>query len=116
MRSILKRVALVLCLLIFAACTSWWQATQQPLRELEGKRVRLTTRDSTKVTGALFLVDSLGMVDLYVAGPNPRSVLFDTSQIVRVEKHRISNWMGPPLVAAGLLVLIALGNYVERSL
>lgn len=90
MLSRLNRCWFVTVLILYVTSCTSWQATQLPLRDLEGNRLRLTTRDSTKVTGKLVHADSLGMVVLDEPFPQRFRVIGDTSRVVGIETRAFS--------------------------
>ena len=101
----LRRIATLITLLNFVGCTAW-TATHEPLRDLEGEKVRLTTVGGVKASGVLAHADSAGAAVL-VEGRELRIVV-DTGKVIGVEKRSFQAWPTVALgvVAAGAVTLI----------
>ena len=63
MQLLLAGFGVVLLVLNLIGCSSW-QARRVPLSELEGKRVRITSKAGEKIVGKLQDADSLGFAVL----------------------------------------------------
>ena len=97
MSFLIQRTALMLLLANFVGCSSW-RATNSPLGDLEGERVRLTLSDDKKVGGLLVDSDSLGLAILQA--PVVRSTV-PIANITAVEKREINTWATAGLIVVG---------------
>ena len=114
MQLFLARAGVALLVLNLVGCTSW-QATQVTLSELEGKQVRVTTKEGKRQEGELTDADSLGfaVVRTKVAfksrygttSTKPGVSTFDTTKITVVEHRARSSSRTFAMVFSGLLVL-----------
>ena len=111
MRLLLARCAIVLLVICLANCSAW-HATQAPLPELAGKKIRVTTRGGDKQEGKLVQADSLGFAVLQDGSLKSGASTIDTTTIVVVEKRGFSAGRTFALVAApfafvGVLYILA---------
>jgi hypothetical protein len=122
MRLLLARSGVALLVISLVNCSAW-HATQEPLSELEGKRVRITTKSGERQEGRLADADSLGLAVLqlenefkkrYSVLPQPSVLAFDTTTITAVEKraHSPSRTMALYLmIPVGLVLVLGLVAY-----
>lgn len=86
MQLLLARCGIVLLAVCLVNCSAW-KATQVPLSELEGKKIRITTREGEKQQGELVNADSLGFAVMQCSFARPSVLSFDSSSIALVEKR-----------------------------
>jgi hypothetical protein len=88
MRCHMASIVVLSLVLNMTGCATW-TTTQAPLKELEGKKVRLTTTEGTRVAGRLIAVDSLGFAVVRRKLWAPRASI-DTTTIAKVERRKFS--------------------------
>jgi hypothetical protein len=82
-------VVLLLALSLNLGGCATWKASQTPLPDLEGKKVRLTTSGGTRGAGKLVAIDSLGAAVLDRGWLAP-DMSVDTTAITKIETREFS--------------------------
>ncbi len=104
-----RSITTVIVLVSFTGCTTW-TATQAPLRDLDGKKVRVTTHDDAMHEGLLMHPDTLGS-RILIRGSDPSILLIvDSSEVVKIEtrKAQSGRTAGLVLLGVGIAATIAL--------
>ena len=100
----------VLSLVLNMTGCATWTMTQTPLKELEGKKVRLTTETGTRVAGKLIAADSLGFAVLRPKWWAQRASI-DTTTIAKVERRKFSTSR-----TVALIPILAIAFAIEMSI
>lgn len=103
-----RRFITAILLVSFTGCTTW-TATQAPLRELDGKKVRITTHDDGVHEGLLMHPDTMGS-RMLIRGNDPSVLLVvDSSQVTKIETRKTHAGRTVGLVALGVGVVATIG-------
>ena len=112
MRLLLARTGVVLLVLNLVGCSSW-QATQVPLSELEGKKVRITTKAGERQEGELVNADSLGLAVLHYGFAKPSVLTFDSTSIALVENRAYSSSRTFAMVMLPVVVVLGFVGFAH---
>lgn len=107
MKSAMRSITTVIVLTSFTGCTTW-TATQAPLRDLDGKTVRITTHEDVTHEGLLMHPDTLGSKVL-IRGDDPSVLLVvDSSDVARTETRQMHAGRTAAVVLLGVGVAAAI--------
>lgn len=114
MRQPIRSILIALLAVQLAGCTSW-QVTGQPLKELEGKQVRLRLDDGRRLQGRLVPADSLGMPVLQPQALDSARIQIDTALVATVQQRKFSAGRTMALVipVVAVMTLIAISAWVN---
>ena len=108
MNSTMRSITAAIVLVSFSGCTTW-TATRAPLRELDGKTVRITTHNDRMHEGLLMHPDTLGSKAL-IRGHDPSVLLIvDSSDVAKTETRQIhaGRTAGMVLLVVGIAAVLA---------
>jgi hypothetical protein len=107
-KRVLRSITTVIVLVSFTGCTTW-TATQAPLRDLDGKKVRVTTRNDDVHEGLLMHPDTLGS-RILIRGDDPSVLLIvDSSEVMKIETRKAHAGRTAGLVLLGVGVAATVG-------
>ena len=105
----ITRIVVLSLVLNMTGCATWTM-TQTPLKDLEGKKVRLTTETGTRVAGKLIAADSLGFAVLHRKWWAPKASI-DTTTIAKIERRQFSTSR-----TVALIPILAIAFAIEMSI